>query len=83
MSKARYFPCFYWCSLFSSLLLANEITVKHSLGEAVVKKNPERVIVFDYGTLDTLERMGIDIIGLPKSNLLLFSPNIMMKNMKM
>lgn len=45
------------------------ITVSHALGEAVVKKNPERVIVFDYGTLDTLDKMGVEIIGLPKSNI--------------
>ncbi|HHU93439.1 MAG TPA: siderophore ABC transporter substrate-binding protein [Halanaerobiaceae bacterium] len=70
MSKSKIFSVFLLVFfILSSLLLANEITVKHSLGEAVVKKNPERVIVFDYGTLDTLERMGIDIIGLPKSNL--------------
>ena len=47
----------------------NTITVTHALGEAVVKKNPEKVIVFDYGTLDTLDKMGIEIIGLPKSNI--------------
>ncbi len=46
-----------------------EIVVKHSLGEAVVNKNPEKVIVFDYATLDSLDAMGIEIIGLPKSNI--------------
>lgn len=47
----------------------NTITITHALGEAVLEKNPERVIVFDYGTLDTIDKMGIEIIGLPKSNI--------------
>ncbi len=46
-----------------------EIVVKHSLGETVVNKNPEKIIVFDYATLDSLDSMGIEIIGLPKSNI--------------
>ncbi|WIV13407.1 siderophore ABC transporter substrate-binding protein [Proteiniborus sp. MB09-C3] len=46
-----------------------EIVVSHKLGEVVVNKNPERVIVFDYATLDSLDEMGVEIIGLPKSNI--------------
>ena len=45
------------------------ITIDHPLGKAEVKKNPERIIVFDYATLDSLDLMGIDIIGLPKSTI--------------
>lgn len=44
------------------------IAIEHPLGEAIVNKNPERVIVFDYATLDILDNMGIDIIGLPKQS---------------
>ncbi len=44
------------------------VTVSHKLGEAVVPRNPERVVVFDYATLDSLDSMGIEVIGLPKSN---------------
>lgn len=44
------------------------ITVVHELGEVTIDKNPSRVIVFDYATLDSLDQMGVDIIGLPKSN---------------
>ncbi|NLM04451.1 MAG: ABC transporter substrate-binding protein, partial [Clostridiales bacterium] len=47
----------------------NMITVNHRLGETIVAENPERVIVFDYATLDTLDAMGIEVIGLPKSNI--------------
>lgn len=37
-----------------------EITIKHSKGEATVKKNPKKVAVFDMGTLDTIDKLGID-----------------------
>lgn len=46
-----------------------EITVKHFLGETTVQKNPEKVVVFDFGILDTLDKLGIEAAGLPKDNL--------------
>ncbi|QNO15457.1 siderophore ABC transporter substrate-binding protein [Alkalicella caledoniensis] len=45
------------------------VTITHELGEATVVKNPQRVIVFDYATLDSLNQMDVEIIGLPKSNI--------------
>lgn len=48
---------------------AEAITITHPLGQAVVEKNPERIIVFDYGILDTLDRMDVEILGLPKGNI--------------
>lgn len=45
------------------------ITITHELGEATVVKNPERVIVFDYATLDSLNQMDVEVIGLPKSHI--------------
>ncbi|MBU5437133.1 siderophore ABC transporter substrate-binding protein [Tissierella sp. MSJ-40] len=45
------------------------VTVKHELDEVTVNKNPKNVIVFDYGVLDTLDKMGIEVLGLPKSNI--------------
>lgn len=44
------------------------ITIKHELDEITVDKNPEKVIVFDYGILDALDNIGEDIIGLPKKS---------------
>lgn len=44
------------------------ITITHSLEETHVKKNPDRVVVFDYGILDSLDKMGIEVLGLPKSS---------------
>lgn len=45
------------------------ILIKHNLGEATVKKNPEKVVVFDFGILDTLDELGIDVAGLPQANI--------------
>ncbi|KHF39199.1 siderophore ABC transporter substrate-binding protein [Halalkalibacter okhensis] len=39
-----------------------EITVTHQLGETVVPKNPESVVVFDLGVLDALDTLGVDAI---------------------
>ncbi|RIW34048.1 siderophore ABC transporter substrate-binding protein [Bacillus salacetis] len=45
-----------------------EITVKHELGEAVVPKNPDNVVVFDFGALDTLDKLGVDVAGVAKGS---------------
>ncbi|OMF32210.1 ABC transporter [Paenibacillus sp. FSL H8-0548] len=46
-----------------------EITVTHQLGDTVVPVNPGKVVVFDFGTLDTLDKLGVEIVGLPKASL--------------
>lgn len=46
-----------------------EVTVKHELGETTVPVNPEKVVVFDFGTLDTMAELGIEPVGLPKENI--------------
>ncbi|MET3576514.1 siderophore ABC transporter substrate-binding protein [Bhargavaea ullalensis] len=43
------------------------ITIKHELGEAPVKKNPENVVVFDFGILDTLDELGVNVKGVPQA----------------
>ncbi|MCM3586204.1 siderophore ABC transporter substrate-binding protein [Mesobacillus maritimus] len=48
---------------------AETITVTHELGETEVKKNPEKVVVFDYGVLDSLDKLGVEVTGLPKQSL--------------
>lgn len=47
----------------------SEITVTHAQGETTVPVNPETVLTFDLATLDTLDLLGIEVDGLPKSNL--------------
>jgi iron complex transport system substrate-binding protein len=46
-----------------------EITVKQQLGEVKVKKNPSKVLVFDYGTLDTLDKLGVPVTGVVQATL--------------
>lgn len=43
------------------------LTIKHQLGETEVKQNPEKVVVFDFGALDTLDELGIEVAALPKA----------------
>lgn len=46
---------------------AETITVEHELGKTDVTKNPEKIIVFDFGALDTLDKLGIEVAGVPQS----------------
>lgn len=47
----------------------SEITVTHAQGETTVPVDPETVLTFDLATLDTLDLLGVEVDGLPKSNL--------------
>lgn len=46
-----------------------EVTVTHELGETTVPVNPEKVVVFDFGSLDTMAELGVEPVGLPKENI--------------
>lgn len=48
---------------------AATMTIKHNAGETVVNMNPQRVVAFDFGSLDTLEALGVDVVGIPKANI--------------
>jgi len=50
---------------------AEEVEVKHELDEEVVtvSKNPEKVVVFDFGILDTFDELGLEVAGLPKTSI--------------
>lgn len=43
-----------------------KMTIKHELGSTDVVKDPKKIVVFDFGTLDTLDELGIEVAGLPK-----------------
>src|SRR5690625_5125429 len=45
------------------------VNITHELGETEVQKNPEKVVVFDFGTLDTLDKLGVNVVGVPKGNI--------------
>lgn len=46
-----------------------DVEIVHELGTTFVKSNPEKVVVFDFGILETLDVLGIQAIGVPKANL--------------
>lgn len=42
------------------------IEINHQLGSTKVTDNPQRIVVFDMGSLETLDQLGIKIVGMPK-----------------
>lgn len=46
------------------------VTITHELGETEVSKNPEKVVVFDFGILDTLDKLGIEVAGVAQSGVI-------------
>ncbi|WP_100406087.1 siderophore ABC transporter substrate-binding protein [Bacillus solitudinis] len=46
---------------------SSELTITHELGEIVVPKNPENVVVFDFGVLDSLDKLGVDVAGVAQA----------------
>src|SRR3954463_3514889 len=42
-----------------------EVTVAHAQGEATVPVDPETVVVFDLGTLATLDSLDVEVAGVP------------------
>lgn len=46
-----------------------EITHELANEPVKVKKNPETVVVFDFGVLDTLDELGVEVTGVPKKNI--------------
>ncbi|MBM0635337.1 siderophore ABC transporter substrate-binding protein [Paenibacillus polymyxa] len=47
------------------------ISVKHALDEnpVQVKVNPQNVVVFDFGSLDTLDKLGVDVAAVAQQDL--------------
>ena len=43
------------------------IEVTHKLGTTVLNEAPKNVVVLDFGALDVLSEMDVNIVGLPKS----------------
>jgi len=48
---------------------ATDITVTHAQGQTEVPVNPSKVLTFDLASLGTLDTLGVDVLGVPKSNL--------------
>jgi len=47
----------------------NTVIVEHELGTAEVERNPEKVVVFDFGMLDTLDFLELDVTAVPQMNI--------------
>ncbi|GEL77614.1 siderophore ABC transporter substrate-binding protein [Tenuibacillus multivorans] len=45
------------------------IEIEHPLDTIEVEKNPEKVVVFDFGMLDTLKQLDVSVAGVPKDSL--------------
>lgn len=48
---------------------ATTVSVKHAQGTTEVTLNPSKVVTFDYASLDTLDALGVDVMGVPQDNL--------------
>src|SRR5699024_3057484 len=46
-----------------------QLTITHELGETDVPKNPEKIVVFDFGMLDTIDYLDINVTGVPQANI--------------
>src|SRR5699024_1150595 len=45
----------------------DHVIIRHAEGETEVKKNPARVVIFDIGTLETYDELGIPVFGVTNS----------------
>ncbi|XKH49390.1 siderophore ABC transporter substrate-binding protein [Chryseomicrobium palamuruense] len=43
------------------------MTITHELGETILEKQPENVVVFDFGVLDALDTLGVKVAGVPQA----------------
>lgn len=50
---------------------SSTVTVNHPSGQTTVNKNPQRIVVMDFGTLDTLDKLGLSqrVVAYPTANL--------------
>ncbi|MEW9612849.1 siderophore ABC transporter substrate-binding protein [Shinella sp. S4-D37] len=52
-------------ALFGSAASAADIVIRHKQGEATFAAKPEKVLVFDLASLDTLTALGVEVAGVP------------------
>jgi ABC-type enterochelin transport system, periplasmic component len=46
-----------------------DLEVTHELGTVLVPRNPQNIAVFDYGTLDSLDALGVEVAGVAQSSI--------------
>lgn len=52
-------------TLFGGAVAAADIVIKHKQGETTLSRKPEKILVFDLASLDTLTALGVDVAGVP------------------
>lgn len=55
--------------LTAPVVSGDQITISHAQGQTTLACNPQKVVVFDYSTLDTLDQLGVNVVGAPQANL--------------
>ena len=50
---------------FSVATLGHAASIKHAQGETEINGVPQKIVVFDYAVADTLDVLGVQIMGLP------------------
>lgn len=51
--------------IVGAFAFAQDITVTHAQGETTVPLNPDKVFSFDYGSIDILGQLGVEVDGAP------------------
>lgn len=51
---------------------AGKVSITHAQGTTSVPANPQRLVIFDYGALDTINSLGLNdkVVGIPEGNTL-------------
>lgn len=52
----------------AAVVQAENIAINHSSGQTQVPLQPQKVVVLDWSTLDTLAQLGVTVSGVPSSN---------------
>lgn len=47
----------------------DKLKITHELGETEISKNPQKVVVFDFGILDSMDKLGVEVTGVPQQNI--------------
>ena len=58
---------FAWLLTAASTVFAAPVTVKHHMGEMTLAKTPKRVVVLGHASLDLLDKLGIEPVGVVKT----------------
>ena len=51
----------------AAMPVSAQLVIEHAQGTYQVNEPPQKVITFDLASLDTMDALGVDVIGLPKS----------------